>query len=284
MKKYWHVCTEGLKQGVIFKERKDFVFGMNGIPVCALKHRILVLAFCLMDNHVHFIVAGEEQDCRKFVFSYRRRLSVLADMEGVDVCIKAIGDMEYLRMAIGYVLRNPMDAGGKELPFYYEWGSGALYFRGDVSVPFRSWNSQSVADMGPKKMRVLLKSNFILPDYYMVSPEGVVLPENYVRADIVERVFGLPVRFIYSVLRNDAVEMELAGEVLRKVRYTDSELAGSVIGLCRQKFRAESPESLAMEDRCRLAGLLRKRYGIGVKQISRLTGVNPELLSRIFGH
>lgn len=282
MKEYWHVCTEGLKQEVIFSGKEDFVFGMNGIPVCALKHRILVLAFCLMDNHVHFIVAGEEADCRKFIFSYRRRLSVLADVCSADVCMKKIDDTEYLRRAIGYVLRNPMDAGGKDLPFYYKWSSGALYFRGDNSmVP---GDCKRVADVGVRKMRSLLRSNFILPDHYVLSQDDMVLPENYVRADIVERVFGLPVHLMYSVLRNDAVEIELSEDVLRKVRYTDSELAGSVTSLCMQEFHAESPEGLAIEDRCRLAGLLRKKYGLGVKQISRLTGVNPEVLHRILKH
>lgn len=36
-----------------------------------------------------------------------------------------------------------------------------------------------------------------------------------------------------------------------------------------------------MEDKCRLAGILRKKYGIGVKQIARLTGLSPELVRKV---
>ena len=32
MKGYWHVCTDGLEKGLIFKDKDDFIFGMNGVP------------------------------------------------------------------------------------------------------------------------------------------------------------------------------------------------------------------------------------------------------------
>lgn len=108
MKGYWHVCTDGLEKGLIFKDKDDFIFGMNGVPVCALRHGVYVLAFCLMDNHVHFILTGDEFSCRNFILSYKRRLFSLADLDGVDVCMKKIEDKEYLLKAIAYVLRNPL--------------------------------------------------------------------------------------------------------------------------------------------------------------------------------
>lgn len=30
---FWHVCTKGLTSGVIFKDRADYVYGMNGVAV-----------------------------------------------------------------------------------------------------------------------------------------------------------------------------------------------------------------------------------------------------------
>lgn len=40
MKKYWHVCTEGLKRRIIFSGKEDFVFGMNGIPVYCISETV----------------------------------------------------------------------------------------------------------------------------------------------------------------------------------------------------------------------------------------------------
>ena len=219
MKGYWHVCTDGLEKGLIFKDKDDFIFGMNG------------------------------------VLSYKRRLFSLADLDGVDVCVKKIGDKEYLLKAIAYVLRNPLTSRQRILPYLYRWSSGAVCFGGECSS--RGSGELTVADVGVRRMRSVLRSNFILPGHYRLTSDGMVMPENYVRADIVERLFGSPVQMMYYVLRNDVVEMG------------------------KKQFHVASLENLCMEDKCRLAGILRKKYGIGVKQIARLTGLSPELVRKV---
>ena len=45
---YWHICTDGLAREIIFKDVKDYIFGMNGVPTLSLSYGITVLAFCLM--------------------------------------------------------------------------------------------------------------------------------------------------------------------------------------------------------------------------------------------
>ena len=52
-KSYWHICTDGLAREIIFKDVKDYIFGMNGVPALSLSYDITVLAFCLMSNHVN---------------------------------------------------------------------------------------------------------------------------------------------------------------------------------------------------------------------------------------
>lgn len=279
-KKYWHVCTEGLEKETVFGSREDFIYGMNGVPVYAIMYDVMVLAFCLMINHVHFIVAGKEKECRDFIQSYKRRMSLLANMSGTDVCIKEIDNRDYLLKAIAYVLRNPMTAGQKVLPFMYEWGSGGIYFRGEV-MPYG--HLTAVRDVKHRDMRRFIRSNVILPGDYLVTDEGMVYPGSYVRSDIVERLYGTPANMLYHVLRNDCVDVELAGNVLSKVRYGDSELAGPVRRFCSMRFGCQSVSDLSPEDRCRLAEMLRKSYGIGFRQMARLTGLDTGLLRRLFG-
>lgn len=38
-----HINTEGGAKNVIFKDRADYVFGMNSIPVCTLTHCVIML-------------------------------------------------------------------------------------------------------------------------------------------------------------------------------------------------------------------------------------------------
>lgn len=274
------MCTEGLEKEIIFRNRADFTFGMNGVPVCALCHDVLVLAFCLMSNHVHFILAGRESGCRGFIQSYKRRMSMLADMNGVDANIKEIDNKDYLLKAIAYVLRNPMTAGQKVLPFMYEWGSGNIYFREGAMTYGKM---VTVGEKTSREMRELIKSGVSLPVHYLLTEEGLVYPGSYVRSDIVERLYGSPAQMLYYVSRNDCVEVELAGSVLSKVRYSDSELYGSVRNICIREFNCQSVSELRVEDRCRLAKILRKSYGIGLKQTSRLTELDSGLLRKLFG-
>ena len=62
-KHFRHICTAGLEKEIIFKTDADYIFGMNSIPVCMADKDISMHAFCLMDNHVHFIAHGTEEDC-----------------------------------------------------------------------------------------------------------------------------------------------------------------------------------------------------------------------------
>ena len=94
----------------------------------------------------------------------------------------------------------------------------------------------------------------------------------------VEELFGYPARLLYMMSKNDDMEMELTGDILRKTKYTDAELHGSVSELCREMFRCESADGLSVENRCRLAKELRKRYGLGAKQLARLSGASYEVL------
>ena len=136
-REYYHICTEGLEKKLLFRDRRDYIYGMNSIPVCALKFNVSVLAFCLMDNHVHFITEGRYEECSAFINEYKRRCSQrlrskyseVQALHDLKVSIHHIDSEEYLLSSVAYVLRNPFSTGSKCLPFHYEWCSAGLYFR-----------------------------------------------------------------------------------------------------------------------------------------------------------
>ena len=86
-KKFWHICTAGLEKELIFKTETDYIFGMNCIPLSIADRAVSVKTFCLMDNHVHFIVHGAAEECGSFIKGYRRRLFTLADMSRAEICM-----------------------------------------------------------------------------------------------------------------------------------------------------------------------------------------------------
>ena len=242
-KNFRHICTAGLEKEIIFKTDADYIFGMNSIPACMADRDISMHAFCLMDNHVHFIAHGTEEDCGGFIKAYRKRLFTLADMSSADICMKEIDDTEYLKRAIAYVLRNPPAAGLAVLPTHYRWSSGPLYFN-DGNTLTANRPVTDIAHMSKRRQQKLFRTRGQLPGHYTVTADGLICPGCYVDYRAVEEIFRSPVRMLYFLSRNDSMEMELTSGILRRARYTDSEMARNiqqVFSRCAQHRREISP-------------------------------------------
>ncbi|HIZ86296.1 MAG TPA: hypothetical protein IAC04_07380 [Candidatus Coprenecus stercoravium] len=280
-KNFRHICTAGLEKEIIFKTDTDYIFGMNSIAVCMAGRDMSMHAFCLMDNHVHFIVHGTDDDCGGFIKAYRKRLFTLADMSSADICMKEIDDTEYLLKAIAYVLRNPPTAGLAVLPMHYRWSSGPLYFN-DVNTLTVNRPVTDIAHMSKRRQQKLFRSRWQLPGHYTVTADGLICPECYVNYRHVEELFRTPVRMLYFLSRNDSMEMELTSGILRRARYSDSEMASTVTNLCSEIFSKSSSDMLSIDEKYQLADILRKQYGLGIKQLARLTHTSVNLLRQVY--
>lgn len=276
MENFYHICTQGLPRADIFYSEEDYIFGMNGIPLFAHIFDVRILAFCLMSNHVHFVVNGKENNCKAFIMNYKRRLSFIADVSSADVCMKAVLTEDYLKRVIAYVLRNPVDAELPGLPYYYKWSSAKAYFN-----PERHMQGRRFSTLTAREARKILHSHHSLPEDYIIDHSGLIDPKNYVDYKAVEDLFNYIGSFMFYLSRNEKMEMELTSEKLRKSKYTDKELRASVQELCESLFRVHSPDDLSIENRYTLAIRLRKRYGLGPKQLGRLTGADPERLKEV---
>ncbi len=133
----YHFCTNGLKKGLIFTSDQDFTYGMNAIGLCKLKFdNIRILAFCLMGNHVHFVIDSSEEEGISFMRYYKLLIGNYLkitygkerSLKGADIGFKCMSDAEYCVNAIAYVLRNPISAGLLISPTEYRWSSACLYF------------------------------------------------------------------------------------------------------------------------------------------------------------
>ena len=58
---YFHLCSKGWEEDLIFSCREEFIHGMNMVACSVDRLGVRLLAFCLMNNHFHFIL-GEEID------------------------------------------------------------------------------------------------------------------------------------------------------------------------------------------------------------------------------
>ena len=72
---YWHLCTDGNDVPILFHDSNDMKVMMNLIGTCAKTiSGIKILTFEVMNNHIHIILSGEEDRCRKFFELLKSRL------------------------------------------------------------------------------------------------------------------------------------------------------------------------------------------------------------------
>ena len=138
----YHVTQRGNYRQRIFKEDKDYKQYLYWMNECAAKYELEILAYCLMNNHVHFIVipAKEESLARTFnavhmrYAQYHNRKKKVYGHLWQGRFFSCILDDAHLYRAIRYVERNPVRAKIVKKAWDYSWSSARTHI-GEEETP-----------------------------------------------------------------------------------------------------------------------------------------------------
>ena len=286
---YFHCATKGLTDDVLFSSEKSFISGMNRIAVCYLmqkvKHPIVVLAFCLMDNHLHFILHGTYDSCNRFMELYKRLTEIWLENhpeEGSqgkewDIGIWQIATREKLIEKVVYVLRNPMAAGQPYSPTSYRWSSGNLLFS-DKSYPLKI--STLVGSLSLSERRRRFNTRVLIPDEWRILPDDVIWPGCYTEYTRVERLFKGVKSFLFELNQKveDNVNQEMDEEY---ISLPDSDIREKALTLASYLFNKERIADLTVLQRQVVGKELKKLTGTSTKQIARIVRIKYELLKEL---
>mgnify|MGYP002623642010 CR=1 FL=1 len=180
MKRIYFISTEHLEDGLWFREEDDFKVAMNYVAIEAAHHpQVVVLAFILMSNHVHFVLKGTRKDVVDFVESFKQRYSLYYQKKygtkeflrrnGVD--IKEIPyENEAPEKVIAYVQMNSVAANICAFCNQYPWGTGNLFF--NASTP----KGIKIGSMSDRAKQKALHSNYTkLPDHWILGENGYII-------------------------------------------------------------------------------------------------------------
>lgn len=282
---FYHVCSEGLEKRVIFRNRREFIIGMNYIAICIQKCNVTVVCFCLMSNHFHFILRGSHEECLKFGREYKRMCAMLMKraqdvdnaMKNLEIMAKEINDRSYLEYAIAYVLRNPIVAGFKIMPHQYPWSSGNMYFRNSY-IPV----GREAKDFNVKELQhQVLYSKTRIPENYKIDENGMVSPLCYTDYRSVEELFGHPSRLMGLLSTKKESEFEIFLGIAEKYNPDIEELRDSVRELIQAEFSVKAVSQLSIEQKIKLCTLMRRNFNASRKQISMITRLNLETVCKI---
>jgi hypothetical protein len=276
---YYHVCTDGHALDWMFKDTADFIAGANRIGICMLETSVVVIAFILMDNHVHFVLYGTIVQCKKFITRYKALTGMwIRSKYGIDGHLKRlpsqlvlIEDEEQLLDTIAYIDRNSIVAGYGLLPGEYPWGSARFMFSHDTDR-----SGVQLSEMTQKDVRELLGTWVQLPGDWKVDREGMIVPTCFLDVDQLHRLFKTPLRYLYHLSKKLEGKVEMQGGI--RTFIPDKELRNITDKLIREMFGTVEVGQLDFNSRIALARKLRYDYASTLKQISRMLHLDVDAL------
>lgn len=280
---YYHVCTDGNALAWMFKDTEDFIAGVNRIGICAFETCIQIIAFILMDNHVHFVLYGTLPKCKEFITRYKTltgkwissKYQLKEYLKHLPSEFILIESEEQLLDTIAYIDRNSIVAGGRYLPSEYPWGSARYMFRQERDSGVQ-WIS--LGNLRLREYRNLLKTRYELPQDWRIDARGMIDPQSFTDVVKANSIFKSPVRYIYFLSRKLEGKIDVDAVHGSRTFIPDKELRPIVAKMVMEMFQMEDVRSLNVTDRLSLARRLRREYVSTVKQISRMLSLDPELL------
>lgn len=131
---YLHLIVRGIGKQFLFEEREDYTFFLSALRRYCGETGVRVLAYCLMENHVHLLVRDSEgctpQLMKKIGVTYAQYFNRKYERSGHlfqdRYRSEAVEDESYLLAVFRYILNNPQKAGLGPVADY-EWSSYAQY-------------------------------------------------------------------------------------------------------------------------------------------------------------
>ena len=143
---FYHVCARGTGKQLIFENDADRWEFLELMRDCCREAGVTIVAWCLMGNHVHLVLADYEDAMsaamHRLLLTYVRRFNKRTGRTGHlfqnRFDRRSLDSDRYLMAAIRYVHANPQEA-GISLIERYPWSSFYEFLRaydGDVGKGF----------------------------------------------------------------------------------------------------------------------------------------------------
>lgn len=231
---FYHVCARGMGKQLIFEGDEDRWEFLELMRDCCREEGVTVIAWCLMGNHVHLVLADYEDAMsaamHRLLLTYARRFNKRTGRTGHlfqnRFDRRSLDTDRYLMAAIRYVHANPQEA-GIALIERYPWSSFAEYLRAYDNDTTRGFSD-------PSCVLELFGSAEGFIAYSLSTPDGSEPAlcdmketewERHAFADKMAKSLGVPLCGVKAAppARRDTVIVRLhdAGFTVRQIeRYT----------------------------------------------------------------
>ena len=138
----YHVMLRGINRQNIFEDNEDRFYFMTVLSRCREVSGFRLHAFALMSNHIHLLIepAGEPLELvfkrigTRYAVWYNRKYQRAGHLFQDRFRSENVGNDEYYKTVLRYILQNPMKAGLESRPGSYRWSSYLAYEKGQGAL------------------------------------------------------------------------------------------------------------------------------------------------------
>ena len=170
----YHVMMRGVNRQPIFENDGDRLHFMSVLKECKEKSGFRLHAFCLMPNHLHFLIepAGEPLDLVfrrigiRYAVWYNRKHQRAGHLFQDRFRSENVENDRYYMTVLRYILQNPMKAGLESRLGTYRWSSYLAYEKGTGSLT----DTQYAAELFGNRESLI--------DFVRMGNEDIVMDET----------------------------------------------------------------------------------------------------------
>lgn len=283
--RYYFLSSSHLEDDIWFRDDEDFRIGMNYVAIAALRLGIGVVVFVLMSNHVHFLlICRFREEAIQFYNLYKDLYSRhMWHKYGIHRflrenkcdCREILPEDEALEKVIAYILMNPVAANICYNTTGYPWGCGNCFF--SLTQP----EGRLAGELGEKQKQRMLHVRLPVDDNLLIGKDGYILPESYVRKDLVERIFRRPKRMDFFIRMSSKARLVLEADDVTMPSFRDQSILTLALDIAFSLFRKSSLEELNENEVDRVVFEVKRRSGADVKQLARVLSMSPEKIIKI---
>lgn len=305
MKEIFHVCWSAGEDGLLCRDKEDYIRLINCVGVAAYQTDTTLLAYSAMSSHLHQCLRSKNIDnfMKRMRYMYTRYFNSTHKRRGSlgepRPFVLRVDGLHHILTAIAYTLRNPLHHGVTATPFGYEFSSVHGVFQKELG-----YNApMTIPDHARYKY---LTDSAVLPSRYRMSESGLLLPECLIAVDEVEYMFSTARSYLYYLnrLSGERWEMEqrqdagvatgpitllrmepangssdiktmLANEYGRFNQFamSDISLCSTIDTLCQERFGGRTVYEMKEGEKTELANLLLSQFRLPLLQVSRCVGL-----------
>lgn len=169
---FFHIMVQGLNKEYIFNQNDDKAQYLKLINIIRVEFRVDIIAYCIMDNHVHILVQTDTiEQLSKFMHKINTLYAKYYNNENNRVGYvfrdryksQEIYSEKQLRACVNYIHNNPIKAKICKFPYEYKYSSYNKYMQNieifERNIREATKNNQIISQRGEQE--AIVEANMI---------------------------------------------------------------------------------------------------------------------------